>query len=117
MAVSVATRYQTFLKQGAYASAWAMLAPEGKSDAAYALYQSEWAAVAKSSGPLDFSLGSVSHDWQSWDPNLPTQYHGNYGRAFIIVVDYPFTGSTNFWSVLLIMPTTDGATWEVCSLR
>jgi hypothetical protein len=115
-AVSIATQYQTLIRQGNYAGAWAMLGPEQRSDS-YTTYQKDWTEIAKSWGSLDFTLGTVTHDWQSWDPTLPKTYAGDYSRAFIIVVDYPFTSQTNFWGELLVMPTVDETKWEVVFLR
>ena len=62
-----------------------------------------------------------THDWKSWsepDPGyLPRTYPGDYGRAFIIDVTYPFTGQTNLWDVLLVMPTIDGTSWTMSEVR
>ena len=62
-----------------------------------------------------------THDWKSWsepDPGyLPRTYSGDYGRVFIIDVTYPFTGQTNLWDVLLVMPTIDGTSWTVSEVR
>jgi hypothetical protein len=111
MAVSIATRYQTFLKQGDWAQAWAMLSPEDKAGEPYDVFVYNWAAIKESWHTLDFTLGTPTHDWQSWNP--ATSVAGDFGRAFIIQVDYPFTGQTNYWDVLLIMPTIDGLSWTV----
>jgi hypothetical protein len=48
---------------------------------------------------------------------LPKLFPGDFGRAYIIRIDYPWTGMTNDWDMLLIMPTTAGTTWEVCEVR
>jgi hypothetical protein len=120
MAVSIATKYQTYIKGGSYAAAWAMIAPQWKSgtgDGGYAQWAKDWADVAKSQGTLNFTLQTPSRDWQHWDPNLPTAVPGDYGRAFVIVVDYPWTSQSNAWDVLLILPTTAGDVWEVYILR
>jgi hypothetical protein len=124
MAVSIATKYQTYIKQGNYAAAWVMIAPEWKSttgDGGYAQWAANWADIAKSRGTIDFELQSPSRDWQQWDPNypapLPSILPGDYGRAFVIVVDYAWTSQTNFWNVLLVLPTTTGNAWEVYILR
>ena len=124
MAVSIATKYQTYIKGGNYAAAWAMIAPQWKSgtgDGGYAQWAANWADIAKSQGAIDFELQTPSRDWQQWDPNwpapLPSILPGDYGRAFVIVVDYPWTSQTNDWDVLLILPTTTGDAWEVYILR
>jgi hypothetical protein len=79
------------------------------------------AAIKESWHSLDFTLLAPTHDWKSWsepDPGyLPRTYSGDYGRAFIIDVTYPFTGQTNFWDVLLVMPTIDGTSWTVSEVR
>ena len=121
MAVSVATQYQTFLKQAEWAKAWAMLSPGRQSDEPYDVFESNWAAIKESWHALDFTLLAPNHDWKSWwepDPGyLPRTYSGNYGRAFLIYVTYPFTAQTNFWSVLLVMPMIDGTSWTVTEVR
>ncbi len=115
MAVSIATKYQGFLKQGEWAKAWAMLSPEGKAAEPYDVFVYNWAAVKESWHTLDFTLGTASHDWQSWD--LANSIAGDHGRAFVIEVTYSFTGQTNYWDVLLIMPTIDGTSWTVSEIR
>jgi hypothetical protein len=121
MAVSVATQYQTFLKQAEWAKAWAMLSPGRQSDEPYDVFESNWAAIKESWHALDFTLLAPNHDWKSWwEPDsgyLPRTYSGNYGRAFLIYVTYPFTAQTNFWSVLLVMPMIDGTSWTVTEVR
>lgn len=116
-AVSIATRYQTFLKNGQWAEAWAMLSPENKAAEPYDVFVYNWAAVLKSWQTLDFTLDTPTHDWQSWDTTAPQRVAGNYGRAYLIRVNYPFTGQTNMWDVLLIMPTIDGTSWTVTEER
>lgn len=76
------------------------------------------AAVRELWHTLDFTLSAPTHDWQSWDcGTLPNFYQGDFGHAFIIHVTYPFTGQTNYWDVLLIMPTIDEASWTVSEAR
>lgn len=113
MAISVATKYQTLLNEGEWAKAWAMLSPESRQP--YDDFSSNWAAVRESWHSLDFTLGTPTHDWQTWDVGQPIA--GNYGRAYIIEVTYPFTSQTNYWDVLLIMPTRDATTWTVSEER
>jgi len=115
MAVSIATRYQTYLKGGEWAQAWAMLSPEDKAGEPYDVFVYNWAAIKESWHTLEFTLGTPTRDWQSWKP--ATSIAGDYGRAFIIQVEYPFTGQTNYWDVLLIMPTIDGTSWTVSEVR
>jgi hypothetical protein len=117
MAVSIATKYQTYIKQGQWAKAWAMLSPEQRSGGLYDVYSTNWSQILASWHTLAFTLGTPSHDWQSWDANMPAHVAGNFGRAFIINVDYTFTGQTNFWNVLLILPTIDGTSWTVSEER
>jgi copper(I)-binding protein len=120
MAVSIATQYQTFLQQGDWAKAWAMLSPEDKAGEPYDVFVYNWAAIKASWHTLDFTLGTPTHDWQNWDQATSIaarSISGDFGRAFVIQVTYPFTGQTNFWDVLLIMPTIDGASWTVSEVR
>jgi hypothetical protein len=115
MATSVATKYQTFIEQADYSKAWAMIAPGCR--LAYEEFAKDWTDTASSWGPITFTLQAPSRDWIGADPNLPERVSGDYGRAFLIVVDYPFTTQTNQWSNLLVLPDVAGTTWQVCNLR
>lgn len=121
MVVSIATKYQTYIKQGDYAAAWAMLAPQTLDvTAGYSSYATNWKDTVQSWGPVDFTLQAPTRDWQQWAgtiPPMPTLVPGDYGRAFVIEVDYPWSGVTNNWNVLLIVPTLDGKTWQICIVR
>ncbi len=115
MALSVATKYQTLIKQGAYAEAWAMLSPEDRAAWPYGEFQADWEATRISWG-LDFTVGVPTHDWQSWNADLPTVCIGDYARAFLIRVDYPAQHLPSGWTMLLTMPASSG-NWEVCRAR
>lgn len=116
-AISTVRAYQDDLVHGRLTNAWNLLAPEAR--VFYHTY-SEFAAermAFMTTTTTSYTLGPPTHDWATSDPSLPSFYQGDFGRAFLVRVDWnavPFTNAD--WDMLLVMPNLQGE-WEVASVR
>jgi len=116
-AISTVRAYQEDLVHGRLTNAWNLLAPEAKVFYhTYSEFAAERTAFMKTT-TTSYTLGPPTHDWATSDPSLPRFYQGDFGRAFLVRVDWnavPFTNAD--WDLLLVMPNLQGE-WEVASVR
>jgi hypothetical protein len=109
-AIATARAYEDDLFSGHYQAAWNMLAPEYRSMWAYGDFASNMSAVVRSN--RTYSLGEPSSDWVSINPELAGGYQGDFGRAFLIRVQWGQQPQAGTWPIMILFPNAAGV-WVV----
>jgi hypothetical protein len=107
IALATARAYEDDLLNGKFQDAWNMLTPEYQAGMiSFSDWESSEAAVVRSSHY--YTLGEPSHDWASYNPDLPSAYHGDFSRAFLIHEQWGDVPAPGTYALMIVFPNDQG---------